>query len=95
MGKRGPKPDKPAFDRSMAELIRERYIKGDTYAQIGADLNLTAQKVNRTMKKYGIITQADNDAHWVAVMDRRVDAGIRVGRKSNYVKQQEAKKQTQ
>jgi adenylate cyclase len=79
--KPGPSKKAPLFDRTIALLLSERYIKGDTYQSFAEELGVSAGRVQRCMEFHKVLSKDDKRQHWVAVMDKRREAGIQVGRK--------------
>jgi len=78
---RGPKPQPPIFDRAKALELRERYHQGETYKVFADEMGESVSRISHALMKHKVISKADTHEHYVKIMDKRVENGIRVGRK--------------
>jgi hypothetical protein len=69
-----------------------RYLQGERYQDFAEELGETIRRVERAMKQHGVISKEDTSTHYREIMAKRVEKGVRVGRKSDAMKKAEREK---
>jgi hypothetical protein len=68
-GKRGPKPKPLALPLEQLEDLYEDFKSGETLAQVGAKVGMTAGSIDRQFEKAGLKSKEATAEHWKKLMD--------------------------